>query len=303
MAMQYDDNTGTYYDDEPPQNQWEWQQPEQTPLQMGSFGVPASGGNPAGYQDLSYWQSRHDEGLPGAPGVNDIFDANGQMMPGWARTGKGYEQVPVQKPAAGPAATGGVPTTYGSYSPGGSGGYRFGSPAFQPGSYDFPSLDLPEMEAYPDYVPDPWNAPDPKDIYNDPSYEFRFNEGLRPIKNSRAAQGLTRTGATLKALSRYGQGFASNEYDRIYDRAADSYDRTQQARFGAWQGNRQSRLDRYDRRVNELSAEFAPKQRWAELQFGRDFDLYKYQNDDAFRYYNANLNAATTGAGYGNDEP
>lgn len=172
---------------------------------------------------------------------------------------------------------------------GGGGGY--GEP---PRGGNFPMFDAPSyIDDLGDYTPDPWNAPNPKDIYNDPSYEFRFEEGLRPIRNSRAAQGLTRTGATLKALQRYGQGFASNEYDRIYNRAADSYDRTQAARFGAHQVNRQARLDRYDRNFNEATAEFAPRQRWAELQFGRDWDIYKYMNDDAYRYYSADLDAAS----------
>lgn len=164
-----------------------------------------------------------------------------------------------------------------------SGGISAGT-AGAPGQYPFPTLDLPTFEDdLGDYVPETWNAPDPKTIYDDPSYQFRFDEGLRPIRNDRAMQGLTRTGATMKQLTRYGQGFASNEYDRIYDRAADSYDRRNTTRFTAHQANRQARLDRYDRRVGELTGEFAPRQRWAELQFQRDWDLYKYLNDDEFR--------------------
>lgn len=185
----------------------------------------------------------------------------------------------------------------------GNGGGTYGGWQMAPfggGSYAFPLLELPDLgplpqlEPYADYVPEEWKAPNPNDIYQDPSYQFRFNEGMRPIETSRAAQGLTRTGATLKALSRYGQNFASNEYDRIYNRAADSYDRSNAAKYQAWAGNRQNRLDAYDRaRQNVLDAydraynkardEYAPKAHWADLQFQRDWDVYKYQQDDAFR--------------------
>jgi hypothetical protein len=168
------------------------------------------------------------------------------------------------------------------------------------GANPFPMLSLPDvpelptLERYADFVPEEWKAPQPSEIYDDPSYKFRFSEGMRPIETSRAAQGLTRTGATLKALSRYGQNFASNEYDRIYNRAADSYDRRNQSKYQAWAGNRQNTLDtydrsranvldRYDRTVSKARDEYAPRARWAELQFGRDWDVYKYQQDDAFR--------------------
>lgn len=168
------------------------------------------------------------------------------------------------------------------------------------GPYNFPMLslpdlpDLPTLERYEDFVPETWKSPNPNDIYNDASYQFRFNEGMRPIETSRAAQGLTRTGATLKALSRYGQNFASNEYDRIYNRAADSYDRTNNSKYQAWVGNRQNRLDAYDRSrsnvldtydrtVNKARDEFAPRMKWAELQYNRDWDVYKYQQDDEYR--------------------
>lgn len=194
-----------------------------------------------------------------------------------------------------PSSTGGAVTGPGG--PGGAGGEGWGSTFGSAApERDFPSLDLPTWEGYDDYVPEEWKAPEPGEVFKDPSYEFRFNEGVRPITNSRAARGLTQTGATLKELTRYGQNFGSNEYDRIYDRAADSYDRRNNTRQGAWRDNRQNRIDGYDRRAAEAGGEFAPKQRWAELQYGRDFDLYKYQNDDAFRRHELQVRGASSGA-------
>lgn len=57
-----------------------------------------------------------------------------------------------------------------------------------------------------------------QDIYNDPSYKFRLNQGLDAIQSSAAAQGGLLSGATQKALSDYGQNFASQEYQNGYNR-------------------------------------------------------------------------------------
>lgn len=45
-----------------------------------------------------------------------------------------------------------------------------------------------------------------------PGYDFRLAEGQKAIERSAAAQGLLGSGATLKALDRYGQDYASGEY-------------------------------------------------------------------------------------------
>lgn len=69
-----------------------------------------------------------------------------------------------------------------------------------------------------------------EDFIKDPGYEFRMSEGERGQNNSLAAQGGLLSGAAMKALERYRQGFASNEYDKAY------------ARFGNNQSNQYGRL-------------------------------------------------------------
>ena len=56
------------------------------------------------------------------------------------------------------------------------------------------------------------------DFVKDPGYEFRMAEGERGQNNSLAAQGGLLSGAAMKALERYRQGFASQEYDKAYAR-------------------------------------------------------------------------------------
>ncbi len=57
-----------------------------------------------------------------------------------------------------------------------------------------------------------------QDIYDDPSYQFRLNEGLNAVQSGAAAQGGLLSGATQKALANYGQQAASQEYQNAYNR-------------------------------------------------------------------------------------
>jgi hypothetical protein len=54
----------------------------------------------------------------------------------------------------------------------------------------------------------------------DPSYGFRLGEGLKALERSAAARGGLMSGATGKALQRYGQDFASQEFGNAYNRLA-----------------------------------------------------------------------------------
>lgn len=52
----------------------------------------------------------------------------------------------------------------------------------------------------------------------DPGYQFRMDEGMRGVEGGAAARGGLLSGAALKAINKYGQGFASNEYGNAYSR-------------------------------------------------------------------------------------
>lgn len=56
------------------------------------------------------------------------------------------------------------------------------------------------------------------DFQADPGYAFRQSEGQKTIDNSAAARGSSLSGATLKALNRFGQDTASNEFQNSYNR-------------------------------------------------------------------------------------
>lgn len=54
----------------------------------------------------------------------------------------------------------------------------------------------------------------------DPGYQFRMDEGIKALDRSAAARGTLNSGGQLRKLTRYGQDYASNEYQRVYDRIA-----------------------------------------------------------------------------------
>lgn len=52
----------------------------------------------------------------------------------------------------------------------------------------------------------------------DPGYQFRMDEGAKALQNGAASRGGLLSGAAQKALLKYGQDYASNEYGKAYDR-------------------------------------------------------------------------------------
>lgn len=67
----------------------------------------------------------------------------------------------------------------------------------------------------------------------DPGYQFRMNEGNKAIDRMTASGRLPGGGATLKALTRFGQDYASNEYANSFNRDYGMY----QDRFNRAAGN------------------------------------------------------------------
>jgi len=52
----------------------------------------------------------------------------------------------------------------------------------------------------------------------DPGYAFRLGEGQKAIERSAAARGMQLSGSTLKGLTNYAQGAASQEYNNAFNR-------------------------------------------------------------------------------------
>lgn len=69
----------------------------------------------------------------------------------------------------------------------------------------------------------PFQAPTTVDEQNDPGYQFRLAEGQKALEHSAAARGNVLGGAAMKAATRYGQDYSSNEYGNVYARRMGEY--------------------------------------------------------------------------------
>jgi hypothetical protein len=74
----------------------------------------------------------------------------------------------------------------------------------------------------------------PPDLNNttDPGYAARLQMGVDAIQKSAAAKGTLLTGGTLKDLTQFGQDFASNEYDKVFNRALTTNDTAYNRKLG-----------------------------------------------------------------------
>jgi hypothetical protein len=69
---------------------------------------------------------------------------------------------------------------------------------------------------------------DPTQIANNPDYQFQLQQGLQAVQRSQAASGQLTGGGTLKALTQYSQGLASNEIGQAYNQALTTYQTNRQ---------------------------------------------------------------------------
>lgn len=77
------------------------------------------------------------------------------------------------------------------------------------------------------FINEDWETPDADDLVLDPGYQFRLAEGEKAIRRRAAAGSGAYSGSTLKALQRYGQGLASQEYGAAYNRELIRYNQEQ----------------------------------------------------------------------------
>ncbi|MBP7662283.1 MAG: hypothetical protein KA770_00240 [Shewanella sp.] len=61
----------------------------------------------------------------------------------------------------------------------------------------------------------------PKDVQNDPGYQFNLEQGQQGLNRALGAQGGLFSGNALKAASEYNQNFANNYYNQAYQRQAN----------------------------------------------------------------------------------
>lgn len=86
---------------------------------------------------------------------------------------------------------------------------------------------------------DPWTAPAPTELLNDPSYNFEAQQGMQAIGAKNAALGTLNTGGTIKDFQSFGQNLASTRYNDLFNRKLTEYST-----------NRGNALDTYNTNYN-----------------------------------------------------
>jgi hypothetical protein len=72
-------------------------------------------------------------------------------------------------------------------------------------------------------VPAPFEQPSMADFNAIPGLQARYQMGLQGLERGAAAKGSLLSGGTQKALARYGQDYASGEYQNLFNRALQTY--------------------------------------------------------------------------------
>jgi len=75
---------------------------------------------------------------------------------------------------------------------------------------------------------------------NNPAYQFQLKQGQQALDRSAAARGMGASGAQMKAAQEYGQGLASQQYDKEYNRASGEFTDYYNRLAGLSQGGQQA---------------------------------------------------------------
>jgi hypothetical protein len=145
-----------------------------------------------------------------------------------------------------------------------------GAPVFDPG-VDF--TPPPGFEA-PEFNPSQFRAPGTEEAMNEPGYQFRVGQGLDALQRSAAAKGVLRTGGTLKDIVGYGQNFAAQEYDKVFNRALQGYDAQYGAERDAYQARYAGDLAEYESRYKTAADKHRAEYEAAKDRFAPEFAQY-----------------------------
>jgi hypothetical protein len=77
-------------------------------------------------------------------------------------------------------------------------------------------------------------------LTQDPGYQFRLQQGVNALQNSAAAKGTLLSGSTAAGINAFGQDYASNEYQNVYNRSLQNY----LANRDTYQTNQQNQFNR-----------------------------------------------------------
>ena len=108
-----------------------------------------------------------------------------------------------------------------------------------------------------------WQQPTGLTEENDPGFQARMKLGADALQRSAAARGTVLDTGTLRDLNQYAQDYASNEYDKVVNRSAQSY-----------LMNRNNAADIYNQRYQQYKDAFGNALTTFGTNFGVDTSLW-----------------------------
>jgi hypothetical protein len=176
-----------------------------------------------------------------------------------------------------------------------------------PGNFAAPTFNAPNRLA-----PREFNAPtrpdarefDPRANFEEsPGYQFRLREGLEAAQGSAAARHGLASGASMDALNRTAQNYASNEWDNHYNRSWNEYaygDQRDRSNFTQDYGNAWNQYAYGDQRdLGVYSEDYGNAWNQYATNYGNDWQRYVYGDSLATNERENYLNRLTGMAGSG----
>lgn len=121
------------------------------------------------------------------------------------------------------------------------------------------------------------------DMQRDPGYQHRLQEGMSAIEGSAAARGSLKSGQTLKDLTKFAQGEASQEMAAAYGRQRGQFESDRS--FGASEAARRTGFDvgqqQFGQGLDFQAHQAGQQGRRADYQFGAGMDFQDHQAKQA----------------------
>lgn len=161
-------------------------------------------------------------------------------------------------------------------------------------SFQAPSYRTPPAFSYADF-----KAPTLEEAQNQPGYQFGLQQGEQALQQSRAAQGLLRTGGTLKDILDYGRNAATQNYSNVLGQNLGIYNTNRQGAVQAYNTNYQTQYQDPNNQSYQTARDAlaqanlgygtnaAAAQHTADASNNRDWDAYVNSQNLFFNNQNA----------------
>lgn len=211
----------------------------------------------AAYADADYRGAKHELANP--------------SMPRWQDYGLSGPTARMPEQATGSAPQGSPPEA----------AWRGAATVDQQGNV-LPAQAAPGVEQF--------NAPEFNfDFKTDPGFQFRMGEGVNALQNSAAGRTGILSGNTLRGITEFGQGLASEEYGKAYGRARGEYTQDYGNAWDRYLNQLDLERQRYGRATSEETAAYGR----ATDQYGRDLARSNTQTGRNWNRYGQQYAAAT----------